>query len=287
MISLAAGAWRAQLRPEIGGSIAALSRSGIPILRSMPDMADQPLQAACFPLVPYANRIAQGRFARAGRAVHIAPNLAGHAHPLHGMGWLSAWRVVRSDGASALMEHLYAGTAEWPWAYAAHQHVALDDGGCTVRLMVQNCAPEPQPVGLGLHPYFRRNEDTRIRFEARAMLGIDGDCLADGNSHPAGALADWTGGTALPDCLVDHCFTGWGGTATIADRHGTITLRGFGAPHCHLYAPPGEDILCIEPVSHPPDALNRSAGDVTVLPPGCAAGIAMRIEAAPPPSRAA
>ena len=69
--------------------------------------------------------------------------------------------------------------------------------------------------------------------------------------------------------------------ATIADEHGSIILRGFGAPHCHVYAPPGGDALCIEPVNHSPDALNREPGDMTVLPPRCAAGIAMRIEAAP------
>ena len=282
MIELAAGAWRAALRPEIGGCLAALERDNFPVLRKMADDADHPLQSACFPLVPYCNRIAEGRFAFAELAVEVAPNLPPQPHPLHGLGWLQPWRVVRSDATSALLEHAHDGSGEWPWAYVAHQHVALDEAGCTVRLMVRNAAPEPAPMGLGLHPYFRRAPETTVRFEAETMLGIDAGFLPDGKRHPPGALADWNAGAELPEVLVDHCFAGWSGLATIADARGTIALRGFGAPHCHVFAPPGSGQLCLEPINHTPDALNRAPETMPVVQPGCAAGIAMRIEASPP-----
>jgi aldose 1-epimerase len=35
--------------------------------------------------------------------------------------------------------------------------------------------------------------------------------------------------------------------------------------------------LCLEPVSHTPDALNRVPEEMTVLPPGCSASLTMRI----------
>lgn len=281
MIALTAGAWRATLRPEIGGCLASLDRDSIPILRTMAGDADHPLQSACFPLVPYCNRIADGRFALGHRNVVIAPNLAPHRHPLHGFGWLRPWHVIRSDASSALLEHARDGCEEWPWAYTAHQHVALDAGGLTIRLMVRNRAAEPAPMGLGLHPYLRRAPETVLRFDAGAMLGIDAEFLPDGAIHKPNALAAWSKGAPLPDWLVDHCFTGWGGSAAIADALGAITLRGFGTPHCHVYAPPGEETLCVEPVSHVPDALNRAPETMPMVPPGCAAGIAMRIEASP------
>jgi aldose 1-epimerase len=279
VIELAAGAWRATLRPEIGGCLSALTRDGVPVLRTMAQYADHPLQSACFPLVPYCNRIAKGRFVWGGRMVEIAPNLPPQRHPLHGLGWLTEWRVVRSDAASALLEHAHDGAGEWPWAYVAHQHIALDETGCTLRLMVQNRSAEPAPMGLGLHPYFRRSAKTSVTFTAAAMLGIDEAFLPDGARHAADALAPWSAGAPLPGTLVDHCFTGWSGTATIADAQGTIGLRGFGAPHCHVYAPPGGEELCLEPISHVPDGLNQAPQGMTVLPPGCAAGLAIRIEA--------
>lgn len=281
MIELAAGGWRARLRPEIGGSITALSCDGLPFLRTMADQADHPLQAGCFPLVPYANRIAAGRFSFGGHAARIEPNLQGQNHPLHGFGWLAEWQCIRHDGSSALLEHAFVGSAEWPWPYVAHQHVALDENGLTIRLMVCSTGDRPAPMGLGLHPYFRRTRDTILTFRADAMLGIDDECLVDGSRSPADTLAQWSDGAALPDVLVDHCFAQWRGTATIADEHGIIAIEGFGTPHCHVYAPPGGEELCIEPVSHTPDALNRAPKEMIVLPPGCAAGIAMRIAAAP------
>ena len=281
MIELAAGAWRARLRPEIGGCVAALTRDGVPVLRTMGDEANHPLQSSCFPMVPYCNRIAAGHFAWREREITIAPNLPPHPHPLHGLGWLTEWRVVRSDRVSALLEHAYDGAGEWPWAYVAHQHVALDASGLTLRLMVQNRAVEPAPMGLGLHPYFRRAPDSVVTFDAKAMLGIDAEFLPDGKIHDADALAPWSKGVRLPDRLVDNSFAHWSGGATITDSQGAITLRGFGAPYCHVFAPPGGEELCLEPTSHTPDALNRASQQMTALPPGCAAGIAMRIEASP------
>lgn len=280
MIELAADIWRVQLRPEIGGAVSAMHRGGVPILRTMPDQADHPFDAACFPLVPYCNRIANGRFGWAERPVALAPNLSGHPHPLHGMGWLSQWHLIRHDKTSALMEHAYDGSGDWPWPYVAHQHVSLDSGGCTIRLMVQNLAHESAPVGIGFHPYFHRTSETVVRFAAEAMLGIDGDCLADGTRLPRDVLAPWSSGTALPDTLVDNCFETWDGLATIADERGTIEIRAFGAPHCHVYAPPGGEELCIEPVNHVPDALNADPRGMPFTLPGCAVGMAMRVASA-------
>lgn len=270
------------LRPEVGGALAALNLGDMPILRTMPPGADHALQSACFPLVPFCNRIAHGRFALQEQGFRIAPNLHPHPHPLHGFGWLAPWHPIRSDADSALLEHLHDGSGEWPWPYRAHQHVALDETGCTIRLLVENRAPTPAPLGLGLHPYFRRRPETTVTFAAESMIGIDREALADGIRHPPDLLGPWSKGAILPPVLVDHCFTGWSGTATITDALGSIEVRGFGTPFCHVFAPPGEDMLCVEPVSHSPDALNQDLPGMPMVPPGCAVGIAMRIEAAGP-----
>jgi len=258
--------------------MAALEYAGLPVLRSMAEGATHPLESACFPLIPYCNRIADGKFGFGSHQVSIAPNFAGQHHPLHGLGWLSAWRVVRNEAASVLLEHAHDGCDEWPWAYVAHQHIALDSNGCTVRLLVQNLSAEPAPIGLGLHPYFRRGPDTEVTFEAAAMLGVDAEFLPTDEVFPADEIAAWSLGTSLPAVLVDNTFSGWSGTAQIADRLGAITVRSFGTPHCHVFAPPDGTALCIEPVNHLPDAVNRAPDQMPIVQPGCAAGIAMRIE---------
>ena len=66
----------------------------------------------------------------------------------------------------------------------------------------------------------------------------------------------------------------------MTDGLGTITVSADGAPHLHLYAPADGSALCLEPVSHTPDALNRAPEEMVVLPPGCSASLTMRIAAA-------
>lgn len=280
MIELNCGNWRAIFEPSIGGSLTALERAGVPVLRQSGERVIHPLQTACFPMVPYCNRIARGRFVFAGAETSIAANLEGELHPLHGTGWLRAWRIVRLDSSSVLLEDDYRhGEGDWPWPYRAHQHVALDANGMTIWLIAENRAGESAPMGLGMHPYFRRRPEAAVAIQAMAMLGIDDEFLPDGTAQEVDALAPFSTGAAIPPVLVDNCFTGWTGSASIRDDLGTIVVRGFGATCVHVYASPDGSALCLEPVNHPPDALNRAPGAMTVLPPGAAAGIAMRIEA--------
>src|SRR5260370_29876185 len=51
------------------------------------------LRLASFPLVPYSNRIRDGRFTFRGRTVVEKP-ASGMAHALHGHGWRLPWRIT-------------------------------------------------------------------------------------------------------------------------------------------------------------------------------------------------
>src|SRR5689334_1573655 len=96
-LTLCAGRLRLELNPSIGGAIAAFewvegdeSRS---ILRKCHSGLEKVLDAASFPLVPYVNRIRDGRFAFRGQTVRLARNMTGDPSPLHGQGWLNPWQV--------------------------------------------------------------------------------------------------------------------------------------------------------------------------------------------------
>ena len=74
------------------------------------------LEAASFPLVPFVNRIRDGRFPFRGREVRLAPNMAGDPSPLHGQGWLSPWPIEQASDREALLGFRHD-AGEWPWAY--------------------------------------------------------------------------------------------------------------------------------------------------------------------------
>jgi len=278
---LRAGEWEAELRPEIGGSLAALRWRGIDVLRAMPEGSTEPLEASCFPLVPYANRIRDGRFGWQGRDVRLRANFPPEPHSLHGLGWQAPWDIVSQAGFKVAMLHSYAGNGGWPWAYDAEQRIRLGDQGCAITLDLTNRADTPMPCGVGLHPYFRRRPETRVTFEAGGMLELDAGLIPTGEIAGPARFADWHGGTALPPRTVDHCFCRWDGAAQIEDGLVTIRMTARGASFVHVYAPADGSALCLEPVSHAPDAVNRAPEEMTLLPPGCTASLTMRISAGP------
>ena len=97
---LGAGALRLAVRADLGGSLAGLWHAGIPVLRSVePGELRGPRQSACFPLVPYSNRLGHRRFTWQGRDHATQPNFEGSPHSLHGVGWQRAWQVAAQSGA--------------------------------------------------------------------------------------------------------------------------------------------------------------------------------------------
>jgi aldose 1-epimerase len=86
--------------PQIGGSLARLDwlrgAQPVPLLRGLPaDFTDvpQPGQLACFPLVPWSNRIAPSGFEYDGQRYVPTPNRPGEKVAIHGDGWQQAWDV--------------------------------------------------------------------------------------------------------------------------------------------------------------------------------------------------
>ena len=272
---LAADDWAAELRPEVGGAIALLTRRGIDILRPTANGATDPLAFASFPLVPYANRIGGGVFEVGGVQHRLPGNYPGQTHPLHGVGWLSAWSVETKDDANATLLHQHGGDTAWPWRYTATQHFAIDPTGLAVTLTLENRDARAMPASLGFHPYFVRSGVRMIAFDAAGLWHVDATLLPVAHVA-ADTLGDWSTGASLDRAdLIDHCYSGWAGSVRIDRSDGAITLTGSATPMLHLYLPPGAPFFCAEPVSALPDAVNHGAADM--LQPGECRTIAMTI----------
>jgi aldose 1-epimerase len=268
MLALHAGDASVALAPELGGSILGWTRGGVPLLRHASPRAVAPgdvQEMAAFPLVPYSNRIAHGRFDFAGGAYRLALNFGDSPHSIHGVGWQRAWRVtnVARDAATLTLSH--ASDAGWPFAFTAEQHFHLTATALHVALAITNRHTLPAPAGLGLHPFFPRGTAT-LCFHADAVWRNTADMLP---SERTNVPPDWdhSGGRAVGDLALDNCFEGWDGSAVLtwADRRITIAATDC-FRHLVVYTPPGQSYFCVEPVSHMNDAINR--GGMHVQEPG-------------------
>lgn len=285
MIRLRAGAWSATVSPALGGAVLDLEQAGRPIFRPTPPDADAILQTACFPLVPYANRIAHGRFRFGGEDVALPIHPAFAPHALHGDGWLRPWSVGR-HGDNAVSMTLRGGDDHWPWAWSATQTISLSGAGLRVDLSMTNEAGRPAPAGLGLHPYFHRLPDARLTLAADHVWLTTADRIPRRLAAPS-SLMDWSDGAALATAPpVDHAYATRRGRAALENGSDRIVL--LASDNCRwiqVYAPPDGDFVCVEPVTHRPDAVNAPPGEdsgLVTLPPGESLSIWMTIGVTPP-----
>lgn len=275
--------WSLELRADLGAAVLSLSHGDHPVLRPSPRQTVSAMDTACFPMVPYANRIAHGRFRHEHRDWHIALNFGEHPHAIHGVGWQLPWQVTRRSPDSIALCLEYSGGEDWPWPFLAEQRIALDPGGASFVLSICNRADRAMPVGLGFHPAFPAAPTTRMRTTLGAVWLADDERLPTvraATSH----FADWQAGALVcRDTLLDNCYENWSRHLSLTTGDATTSLTAdAGLDWLHVYVPPHSQYICAEPVSHMPDALNRMASDantgIRLLGAGERHAVSMRIE---------
>lgn len=286
LVTLRAGALEAVLAPATGGCVAAFDRLSPggrePVLRGSAGPPGHILDAGSFPLVPYVNRIRDGRFRFRGREIVQAPNMPPDSSPLHGQGWLAAWDVAARSEAAAELRFVHR-AGEWPWDYEAVQRIALDAGGLTLALDCTNRSGEPMPCGLGHHPYFPCTPETRLDTEVRWAWTID-DKVLPVERVPAQGRYDLRR-RAICGQDLDNGFGGWGGRARIETpgRPFAIEILSGDARFFQVYSPASGGLFVAEPVSHANAALNAPEAEwpglgMRVLGPGETLALSMRID---------
>lgn len=260
MLNLRAGASSLQLVPEHGGAIFDWRFAHRPVLQAVRGVG-------CFPLVPYANRIAFGKFKSQGMAHQVPLNFGDHRHSIHGLGWQRRWAMEGSGANDARLSLTHDGFGAWPYRFTAEQYFVLRPDSLTIEIRMTNRHDTPAPAGLGLHPYFRRPAGATLRFHAATVWLNDPTALPT-KQIPVPDLWNHAGGMAVGAAPLDNCFSGWDGVAHIGLGPMKLTIEASGAfRHLQVYTPEGQDFFCVEPVTHRPNGVNAANG-MTVLGPG-------------------
>jgi aldose 1-epimerase len=245
--------------PSAGGRIASLVLRGREVL--VTDGAS-PLWWGCYPMVPFAGRIRDGRFLFRGRAYQVPLTMPPNA--IHGTVFDRAWQVTfRGEDRVELESEL---GPDWPFRGRVTQAIVLVPGGLEATLTVE--ATDAMPVVLGWHPWFRREVDgiaAQLDFEAHAMYARDSSGLPTGATIPP-TPRPWD--DAFTDIVIPPRLT-WPGVLR-------LDLRST-APFWVVFDE-RDDAICVEPQTAPPDAFNLAAVvgvDPPVAAPRRPASIAM------------
>lgn len=276
-IELVAGASRLLVCPGVGGSIARFSWRDADILRPAPQAAIAAAdvrQMACYPLVPYSNRIGGARLPFAGEAFALAPNFPPEPHAIHGVGWRRAWAVTAQAQAQLQLALAHEPDADWPFRFEARQTLSLGEGRLTAALALKNTDARAMPAGLGFHPFFPRVPGLALETQWQGAWRTGSDKLPT-EWEPLPAEADFRRARPIGDWTVDRCFTGWNRLARLDYPDRRVAISASAAlERMVCYVPGGgRDFLALEPVSHVNNAFALAARGVAdtgmrVLAPG-------------------
>jgi aldose 1-epimerase len=241
--------WQALIYPEQGAAFSRLQWRGRDVLEPTPEGARHPGSYGAFWMLPWANRLDGGRIA--GHAMPI--NRAAEASAIHGLARDLPWEVVSATPDQVILQQRLTFA---PFDYTARLTLSLDADGVLMELELRHEGAAPVPYGMGWHPWFMRSAATSLHLNATQRANHSERGLPESLTPCTGIAADEAGLIGL-----DNFFGGWDGVARLAAPAGTITIKATGdfAAGVQVYAPPTQPVICVEPVSHMPDAPNRPA----------------------------
>ncbi len=293
-LSLAAGDLEAVFLPGRGMLGASLKRRGVELLRRVEDLEASAAKGstAGIPLLhPWANRLSGLSYRAAGRGVTLDPaspllRFDASGLPIHGVPWSRlAWEVTgaRTDRLTARLDW---SRREWlavfPFPHLLDMTVSLDPGGLTIETTLTAGPEGPVPVAFGFHPYLGipglARGKWRLELPAMRRLVLDARGIPTGEETPFPALDAPLGQRALDDGFA---LATKGARLSVSGGGLRITVEPLeGFPCAQVYAPPGDDLVALEPMTAPTNALASGRG-LSLVAPGGTRRAAFRIAAGP------
>jgi galactose mutarotase-like enzyme len=220
-------------------------------------------------LYPWANRLGADTYTAEELTVTLIPGENGvrpdpNGLPIHGvLAAYPGWRVT-AEAVNELTAELDFGAepsllAIFPYPHVLELTVRLLARTLTVRTTVTPSGDTAVPLCFGFHPYLQLPDAARdewiIETPPLRHLSLDERGLPTGTTTAQPAKSE-----RLGDNTFDDAYDQVNDGAVFAVSGGGRRLevhfdRAY--PAAQIFAPPGEDVVCFEPMTAPTDALRR------------------------------
>jgi aldose 1-epimerase len=261
--------------------------------QTLKELKEKPVQVGNPFLAPWANRIDGDAYWANGKRYLLNPELNnyrydGNHKPIHGLlVFAREWKVVNVgvdlNSASVTSRlsfwHRPDWMAQFPFAHDITMTYRLKDGALEVETQIANLSSDSMPLSLGFHTYYRLTDaprdDWKVHVAARDHIVLSNLLIPTGERKPV-ALGDPQG---LRDFKLDDVFTN-----LVRDPEGRAefwvqgksqrirVLFGRKFDVGVVFAPPGREFICFEPMVGLTNAFNLAhAGiykDLQSIPPG-------------------
>lgn len=226
-------------------------------------------------LMPFVDRIENGRYSFKGVEYSLPCNEPGHKNALHGFIHDKAFLVTElscdEKEASAVLRCQYLGTHPgYPFLFEATICYTLNQQGFQCVTKIQNNAPCSIPLSMGWHPYFQMNgslQDYEIKIPAISSFAIRDNYINTGEVQISSSEERFL---ALENFNFNayalRCENGKS-TSILRDKINKMNIivkcRGF--PFLQVYVVAGRAVA-VEPVTSVGNSFNNGVGLIILSP---------------------
>jgi aldose 1-epimerase len=265
--------------PSIGNIAYSMKVRGAEVFwkpsETLADLKAKPAQLGNPLLAPWANRNEGMTYWINGKERHfekggdLRPD--GNGNPIHGLVMFTdRWQPVArgtDDGAWVRQRLDFAKHAEWmrqfPFAHAMEVTHRLKDGQLEVETRVENLGSENLPIAIGYHPWFQipgGRDSWTLHIAAKEHVELSPTLIPTGKRNPVTATELPLKG-AKQDDVYTSLIRDSQGHAEFWVTNGKQKLSVVYGPKyavAVVYAPPGRDVVCFEPMAAITDAFNQN-----------------------------
>lgn len=195
---------------EVGGGIRDYTHGSREVLEGYP------LGAVCdgahgAVLVPWPNRIGDGRYEFDGERQQLPLTEAGRSNSIHGLLRWVPWRALRRQADRVVMGARLHPQPGYPFDIEVSVEYSLGPDGLVVVTSATNAGARPCPFGAGQHPYLSpgdaRLDDCKLQLPAGTVILTDPErLLPTGREAVAGGPLDFNEARTLGALAIDSPF---------------------------------------------------------------------------------
>jgi len=207
---LVAGGHRATV-VEVGGGVREYAVDGRDVLDPYPvtAMCDGAHGA---PLIPWPNRLADGRYTFDGADHQVALTEPEKHNAIHGLTRWRSWQPVEREPDRVVMACRLHPLPGYPFSLDVRVEYTLDGDGLVVRTTATNIGDTPCPYGCGQHPYLSPGngliDDCLLQVQADTWIDTANERqLPTGRRPTRGSPLDFSHARRLGDQRLDFPFT--------------------------------------------------------------------------------
>ncbi|BBG22785.1 hypothetical protein IC006_0069 [Sulfuracidifex tepidarius] len=202
-------------------------------------------------LIPFANRIKEGKYTFEGKTYSLPVNSEGNA--IHGFAKDVKWNIDEASVDTARLS-VTLKNAGYPSTLKCKVIYALSGNSISVSIEINNVGDNDAPLTVGAHPYFVVKGKWSLNPEVFTRLELE-------NKIPNGKMYEWR---VDASSHIDDCFL-FDGKVTLTSEWSRVEVESDNMKYLQIFNGV-EGAVALEPMSGAPDAYNNGMG-LTILRP--------------------